>query len=377
MAKRMADTDIWTKDWYLDLPIKKKLLLKFIFDNCDCAGVYEISYRTLRNCFNEEVTKEDFEGLKQIRFIDENKVFVEDFIKFQYGVTTLNPNNSVHKGIIRCLEKHKPFPNPLLTVKDKDKVKDQNKDQDKDQDIAPNKDKNQDKNQNKDMNFDIKNHNDFIKNDITNNPDKAEQNKSDIKIHHEFIQNDIGNNPESLQIDTNNIKNNHDNMNCDVKADIDEILNNKFDIKNHNKKELKNKYKELKAGMFQEYEKLCPHLIKLTGEARSKRTDEKIRLYLRETDCDMDLYKKLCLSANKLKTIGTISIDFETMLNCRIGILNGKYLDPKILEQTRIKERAQREITETKRRIAEFVNFKGDPMPESFKELGKKLRSMK
>ena len=60
MAKRFADTEIWNKDWFLELSIKQKLLLKYIFDNCDCAGVYEISYRNLKNCFDEEVTLEDF-----------------------------------------------------------------------------------------------------------------------------------------------------------------------------------------------------------------------------------------------------------------------------------------------------------------------------
>ena len=69
MAKRFADTEIWNKDWFLELSIKQKLLLKYIFDNCDCAGVYEISYRNLKNCFDEEVTLEDFKGLKQVKFI--------------------------------------------------------------------------------------------------------------------------------------------------------------------------------------------------------------------------------------------------------------------------------------------------------------------
>ena len=59
MAKRFTDTEIWQKDWFLDLPIKQKLLVKFIFDNCDCAGIYEISYRVLKNCFGEEIKKED------------------------------------------------------------------------------------------------------------------------------------------------------------------------------------------------------------------------------------------------------------------------------------------------------------------------------
>ena len=118
MPKRFADTGIWNKDWFLDLPDKKKLLVKFLFDNCDCAGVYEISRRVLRNSFEENVTKEDFKGIKQVRFISEDKIFLEDFIKFQYNVDIpfLNPLNKVHKGVIARLKKHnletllKPFP---------------------------------------------------------------------------------------------------------------------------------------------------------------------------------------------------------------------------------------------------------------------------
>lgn len=135
MTRRMTDTNIWQKDWYLDLSLKKKLLVKFLYDNCDCAGVYEISYRTLKNCFNEEITQKDFEGIKQITFISENKIFIEDFIQFQYGINIndLNPNkNNVHKGIYKSLEKNNLLtlaqglgnPCPRVLDKDKDKNKD-------------------------------------------------------------------------------------------------------------------------------------------------------------------------------------------------------------------------------------------------------------
>ena len=134
MAKRLSDTEIWRKDWFLDLSIKQKLLVKFLFDNCDCAGIYEISYRTLRNCFNEEITKKDFEGLKQIKFLNENTIFIEDFIKFQYNceISNLNPKYSVHRGIIKILNKYGLFEtltqglgNPsIVRVLDKDKDKD-------------------------------------------------------------------------------------------------------------------------------------------------------------------------------------------------------------------------------------------------------------
>ena len=108
MVKRLSDSEIWNKDWFLDLTDKQKLLVKFLFDNCDCAGVYEISKRILRNSFEQEITKEDFEAIKQVKFISENKIFIEDFIKFQYNtsIPLLNPLNRVHKGILKSLEKN-------------------------------------------------------------------------------------------------------------------------------------------------------------------------------------------------------------------------------------------------------------------------------
>ena len=134
MAKRFTDGDIWSKDWFLDLSIKQKLLIKFLFDNCDCAGFYEISYRTLRNCFNEEIRKEDFQDLKQIKFIDDKTIFIEDFIKYQYNceISELNPKFSVHRGILKKLNKYgifgtltKELPNPTYEgLQDKDKDKD-------------------------------------------------------------------------------------------------------------------------------------------------------------------------------------------------------------------------------------------------------------
>ena len=63
MAKRIRDNEIWKKDWYLDLSIKHKLLVDFLYDNCDCAGVYEISKRILNYVFGGEITIDDFEIL--------------------------------------------------------------------------------------------------------------------------------------------------------------------------------------------------------------------------------------------------------------------------------------------------------------------------
>lgn len=108
MSKRFCDTEIWQKDWFLNLTDTQKLLTKFVFDNCDCAGIYEISWKMLKVFFNSEITKKDFEAIKQVKFIDDNTVFIEDFILFQCGISSLkdlNPNNNAHKGIIKRLEK--------------------------------------------------------------------------------------------------------------------------------------------------------------------------------------------------------------------------------------------------------------------------------
>ena len=108
MTKRLCSSEIWTKDWFLELTIKQKLLVKFLYDNCDCAGIYEISYHILNMCFQEKITIDDFKGLKQIRIINDKIIYLEDFIKFQYNIeiSELNPRNNVHKGILRKLNKY-------------------------------------------------------------------------------------------------------------------------------------------------------------------------------------------------------------------------------------------------------------------------------
>ena len=150
MTKRFCDTEIWNKSWFLDLPIKQKLLTKFIFDNCDCAGIYEISWRLLKFYFDEEITKEDFQKIKQVKFLNENTIFVEDFILFQCSIkslTDLNANNNAHKGIIKRLEKYNllqapnvPLTSPSLGAhsgaQEKEKEKEKEKEEEKEKDIS-------------------------------------------------------------------------------------------------------------------------------------------------------------------------------------------------------------------------------------------------
>ncbi len=142
MANRLSDTEIWTKDWFLDLNSKQKLLVKFLFDNCDCAGFYKISWRLLKlYFFDVEITKEDFTKIKQVKFIEDDLIFIEDFALFQCKVSSfdkLNPNNNAHKGVLKLLEKYGILKAPSMGLtspsngaQEKDKEKDKDKDKEK------------------------------------------------------------------------------------------------------------------------------------------------------------------------------------------------------------------------------------------------------
>lgn len=108
MSKRFTDTSIWQKEWFMTLSLKRKMLVKFIFDNCDCAGIYEPNFTLVSFYIGEPVTADDLKGIKQLRLLKNGNYYIEDFIQFQYGVAPeeLKPTFSIHKGVIKSLEKN-------------------------------------------------------------------------------------------------------------------------------------------------------------------------------------------------------------------------------------------------------------------------------
>lgn len=148
MAKRFTDTEIWQKEWFFGLSLKHKLLVKFLFDNCDCAGIYQPNFALLSVYIGETVTEKDFDGLKQVKKLTNGNYLIEDFLKFQYGITdydSLNPKLSVHKGIIKSLEKNQLLNNSLIRVSQpltkpcptlSQGLQDMDKDMDKDKDTS-------------------------------------------------------------------------------------------------------------------------------------------------------------------------------------------------------------------------------------------------
>ena len=104
MAYRYSDTLKWQDEWFVDLTTIEKLLFLYLYDNCDIAGFFELSYRKIAfdlGCKESEI-KGALEGLNKGVFIsDDGKcLLVKNFIKHQKNLP-LNPDNKAHMGILK------------------------------------------------------------------------------------------------------------------------------------------------------------------------------------------------------------------------------------------------------------------------------------
>lgn len=140
MSKRFTDTNKWKKPFIRTMKAPYKLLWLYILDECDHAGIWQIDMEVAEIKIGERLKLD--EALRQfgtrVIFL-EDKLFIPDFIQFQYG--DLNPSNRVHNSVINILQsfnlldenyKTKELISPLQGVKDKEKEKDKDKDKEKD-----------------------------------------------------------------------------------------------------------------------------------------------------------------------------------------------------------------------------------------------------
>lgn len=106
MSKRFVDTELWQKEWFQDLSLKEKILIKYIFENCDCAGVWNGNFKMASFIIGEKVSIEDLEAINkkkhQFDILNNNNIFVSDFIKFQYG--ELSEKCKPHTKVISMLK---------------------------------------------------------------------------------------------------------------------------------------------------------------------------------------------------------------------------------------------------------------------------------
>lgn len=117
MSKRFTDTELWGKEFFLKLSMKQKLLLRYLYDACDNAGIYEPNYILLEVFIGEKITEDDILSLntdkKRIVKLENGKFYLTRFIKFQQG-NFLNPKNNAHKQIIEILKSNRVRYNNIL-----------------------------------------------------------------------------------------------------------------------------------------------------------------------------------------------------------------------------------------------------------------------
>jgi hypothetical protein len=148
VKKRFTDCDKWSKAWFRKLPSKNKLFWYYILDKCDSVGVWDIDLEAASFFIGETINSEILKILdKHLYFMKDDKVWIKDFIYFQYGYLEEGKGGKPHQSYIRDLKRHglwelylkslKDYPYPLETLKDKDKEKDKEKDIEKDKDKDP------------------------------------------------------------------------------------------------------------------------------------------------------------------------------------------------------------------------------------------------
>ncbi len=125
--KRFTDSDKWKSVWFRKLPPKYKLLLSYLTDQCDNAGVWGVDLEMITFQIGEKYQiEETLEILKDeiISFDCGKKWYLKSFIEKQYKCDPTNivsPNttlNNLYKSVLFLVEKH----GILSLLKDSDKV---------------------------------------------------------------------------------------------------------------------------------------------------------------------------------------------------------------------------------------------------------------
>ena len=107
MAKRFTDTEIWDKQWFMDLSPRMKCFVKYVRDKCDVAGIWYANYILASVYIGEHVSEDELLGIdngEQFVKISEGKIHCVGLAQFQYG-ENLSYSSPIHKKVIDILDK--------------------------------------------------------------------------------------------------------------------------------------------------------------------------------------------------------------------------------------------------------------------------------
>lgn len=108
MPRRFTVTEKWTQDkWFMELSAPAKLMFIFLYENCDCAGFWEINIKeaAYRIALNEETVYQAFKDIEKCYVRDDRFCVIVSFLHHQRNLP-LNPENKAHIGILNRLISH-------------------------------------------------------------------------------------------------------------------------------------------------------------------------------------------------------------------------------------------------------------------------------
>lgn len=130
--KRFTDTEIWRKPWFRKLTPAEKCAVRYILDNCDSVGVWDVDTELAEMFIGGEVNwyalPEKCNG--NIRVISERKWWLVDFCEFQYGALSEDSAAKPIQSYVRQLKRHglwEGYSYPMNTLQEKEKEKEKDK----------------------------------------------------------------------------------------------------------------------------------------------------------------------------------------------------------------------------------------------------------
>ena len=136
--KRFVDTEIWEKDWFMNLKSYEKLSVLYVLTKCDNVGVWNPNTKLADILIGKKINWESLAERcsKNIEVLPNGKWWVKDFVDFQWG--ELKETSPPHRSFIKLLKKHnlyqrvlKGYIYPTDSPKEKEKDKDKDKETDK------------------------------------------------------------------------------------------------------------------------------------------------------------------------------------------------------------------------------------------------------
>lgn len=137
MAKRFFDTSRIDEDWYINLSLKHRELLRYCESKCDGAGVFSFNSKVASTYIGEKVSESDL-CILGIEKLPNGKYFISGFCFFQNG--NLSDKSPAHKPIFNSIRQNEISEDRLLntllnrdlyieTVKERETVKEKVKEE--------------------------------------------------------------------------------------------------------------------------------------------------------------------------------------------------------------------------------------------------------